>query len=190
MRVVAVCAVAGLAVLSLALGVSAGVAWAEDLESSADLGGSSLAVVAQPISISFSVTLNGTSRVLEGAGSSRFTVVDARGTGTGWQVAMQASRFTNSTVTGKQLASNSFSAPLFRVSKGDPTSSDVPGEVRSASIDNDAGAVIASCSAVGQGMGTYEFSADPSAWRLAIGADEYAGTYSSVITITVSPLAL
>ncbi len=70
------------------------------------------------------------------------------------------------------------------------TSFTVPGRVGFATIDNTTGAIIASCTAAGQGMGSYEFSAPSGAWMLAVTADEFAGTYASTLTTTVAVLAL
>ena len=51
---------------------------------------------------------------------------------------------------------------------------------------------MAACSANGQGMGTYNFTAAAAVhpWKLALTADEYAGTYNSTITTTLATLAL
>src|SRR5680860_1089813 len=66
--------------------------------------------------------------------------------------------------------------------------------VRVALSHDDAGAagvVMAECDAHGQGMGTYDFTAAGSVpWKLAITADEYAGTYYSTVATTVATLAL
>ncbi len=46
-------------------------------------------------------------------------------------------------------------------------------------------------SANGQSMGTYDFTAAGSLpWKLAITADEYAGTYYSTVATTVATVAL
>lgn len=159
-------------------------------QGSATFVGSSLTVSAQPMEVLFRAELRGAAQEIAGAGSSRFTVVDARGTGTGWQVSMKATPFANATVPGRDLAQDSFVAPLYRVEKGEGTASGLPGELRSATIDNESGAVVAACTAAGQGMGAYEFTADPGSWKLHVSAHDYAGVYTSVVTVTVAPLAL
>lgn len=103
---------------------------------------------------------------------------------------MKATQFENTSVGGKDLAPDSLTAPLFEVTKADSGSSAVPGAVHAAPIDNHTGAVIAACSVGGQGMGSYEFSADAGAWKLAVTADEYSGTYKSTVTTTVATRAL
>jgi len=188
--------VASICFLAVALGAILGVATEPSLAATADatasatLLGSSLRVEAPLGAGTFSGTLDGSSHLLEGSGFTGFTVTDGRGTGSGWQVTMKATPFQNITRPGTQFAPDSLQVPVFAVTKADPGSSEVPGTIRSASIDNENGAVIASCTAAGQGMGTYEFSADPGDWKLSVAASEYAGTYTSVITVTVSPLAL
>jgi len=49
---------------------------------------------------------------------------------------------------------------------------------------------MAECDAHGQGMGTYDFTASSTAWKLALTADEYAGTYYSTVATTVATVAL
>ncbi len=82
--------------------------------------------------------------------------------------------------------------PLLAVARADTGSSDVPGTLHAAAtIDTGgAGVVMAACYANGQGMGTYDFTADHASWKLALTADEYAGTYSSTVTTTLATLAL
>jgi hypothetical protein len=167
-----------------------GVALPADSTVSVALTGSTLAISAAPGLGTFVGTLDGTAHILQGAGFSGFSVTDARGSGVGWQVTMKASRFENLDAEGRDLAPDSLTAPLFTVSKDDSGSSASPGSVSAATIDNESGAVIASCTAAGQGMGSYEFTAPSSAWRLAVTADEFAGTYSSTLTTTVATLAL
>lgn len=181
-----------LAIAALALGAMAGAAFAETDGTSATLTGGDLAIHSALEAGSFSATLTGHAAVLDGSGFSGFQIVDPRGTGVGWQVAMQATVLDNATVAGKDAVANSLTAPLFAVTKHDAGSSDVPGTLHAAAtIDTGTTAVVmVACSANGQGMGSYEFAADASAWKLAVTADEYAGTYNSTITTTLSTLAL
>jgi hypothetical protein len=169
-----------------------GVALAETSDTSATLTGGSLNISTPLTAGTFTGTLDGHGRVLEGNGFSGFSINDPRGSGVGWDVTMQATIFDNATVAGKELVANSFTAPQFSVAKADAGSSDVPGTLHAAAtIDTGTtGVVMAACSANGQGMGTYDFSAAASAWKLALTADEYAGTYSSTVTTTLATLAL
>ena len=173
-----------------------GVAFAADTAdspTSAELTGSSLSISSALTAGTFTGTLDGTAKVLDGTGFNGFSINDARGTGAGWKVTMVATPFVNTTVAGKDLSVNSFTAPQFTVAKADGTSSDVPGTRHlAAKIDTGgAGVVMAECDAHGQGMGTYDFTAAGSVpWKLAITADEYAGTYYSTVATTVATLAL
>ena len=170
-------------------GLTAGATLAHDTTVSAELSGSTLEI-STPALGTFAGTLEGVALTLEGVGFGGFTLTDARGTGAGWQVTLKASRFENLNGDGRDLAPNSLIAPLFTVTKGDPSSSDVPGSVETAPIDNETGAIIASCTAAGQGMGSYEFAAPSGTWKLAVTADEFAGTYASTLTTTVATRAL
>lgn len=147
----------------------------------------------------FAGTLNGLGFTLNanvaggGTAFSGFSITDTRGTGVGWYVTMVATQFENATVAGKDLALDSLTMPELAVAKADEGSSAVPGTLHAAAtIDTGgAGVVMAECDAHGQGMGTYDFTAAGSApWKLAITADEYAGTYYSTVTTTVATLAL
>lgn len=172
------------------LTTSTAAAQTETAVTTATLRGSTLDVAIAPGAGEFAGSLDGTAHELSGDGLAGFTVTDARGSGAGWQVAMKASRFVNEDAGGTALAPDSLMAPLFIVTKADPGSSAVPGRVTAASIDNDTGAIVASCTEARQGMGSFAFSAPAGSWKLAVTAHEFAGTYSSTITVTVSTLAL
>jgi hypothetical protein len=128
-----------------------------------------------------------------GTAFSGFTVTDGRDSGGGWSVTVSASRFTNSTFEGRDMAPDSLTMPRLAVQSADASCTAPPGDLRqAATVDTGGeGVVMASCTAAGQGMGTYIFSyADDRPWELAVPADTYAGVYTSVVTITVAPLAL
>ncbi len=187
------------AVVSLTMALSAGVAFAGDDGTSAVLTGGELNISTELAAGTFAGTLTGAATTLDadvaGGGTvfSGFSINDPRGTGVGWDVTMQATVFDNATVAGKDLVANSLTMPLLAVAKADAGSSDVPGTLHAAAtIDTGvAGVVMAACSANGQGMGTYDFTAAADAsWELALTADEYAGTYNSTVTTTLATLAL
>ena len=105
---------------------------------------------------------------------------------------MKATSFVNTTVTGKDLTANSFTAPQFAVT-GNTGSSAVPGTLHAAAkIDTGGdGVVMAKTSAIDQGMGTYGFTAlVDTAWQLALTADEYYGTYDSTVTTTLATVGV
>ncbi len=186
-RVALLCAAAVLAFSALS-----GTAFAETDDVGATVTGGSLIIAAALDAGTFSTTLDGTAQTLSGTGFSNFDITDARGTGVGWSVTMQATVFDNGTLAGKDLATNSLTAPLFSVTKIDESSSAVPGTLHAAAtIDTgSSGVVMVACSAFAQGMGKYRFSADASAWKLAVPAHAYRGTYTSTITTTLATLAL
>ncbi len=183
------------AVAVLALAMLTGVAFAAESPTSATLTGGSLNISSDLTAGSFTGVLTGAAQVLDGAGFSGFSINDPRGTGDGWEVTMVATQFSNgdARIALDDIALNSFTAPLFTVVKADGGSSDVPGTLNAAAtIDTvDAvGVVMAATSAPGQGMGTYDFTADAAAWKLALTANEYAGAYSSTVTTTLATPAL
>ena len=167
-----------------------GVAFAADSTTSATLTGGTFNISTALTAGTFEGTLEGAAQTLTGTDFSGFSINDPRGTGLGWDVTMVATQFVNTTVTGKDLTLNSFTAPLFAVTKADAGSSDIPGTMRTATIDNGDGVIVAACDTNGQGMGTYDFKADTTAWKLALTADEYYGTYDSTVTATLATLSL
>ncbi len=177
------------ACVAAALNLVTGVALAED----------GLGISSELIAGTFAGTLRGESFTLHaseaggGTDFSGFSIRDTRGTGVGWYVTLVATRFENATYAGKSIALHSLTMPMLAVAKADAGSSDVPGTLHAAAtIDTGgAGVIMVACSAHGQGMGTYDFTAaDGEPWTLAISADEYAGIYSSTVTTTVATLAL
>ena len=162
----------------VAFGLCAGVASADDgLSISAELAAGTFAGTLRGEGITLDASVAG-----GGTEFSGFSITDTRGTGVGWCVTMVATRFENATFPGRDLALDSLTMPKLAVAKADEQSSDVPGDLHAAAaIDTGGdGVVMAACSAHGQGMGTYDFTAaDGVPWRLAVTADEYAGVYSA-----------
>jgi hypothetical protein len=190
------CAVAVMAFTGLT-----GVAFAETDDTSAELTGGTLNISTELAAGTFAGTLTGAAQTLDasvagtGTAFSGFSINDPRGTGAGWTVTMLATQFVNGAVrtATDDIALNSLTMPLLAVAMADAGSSALPGTLHAAAtIDTgDAGVVMAACSAFGQGMGTYDFTAAESApWELALTADEYAGTYSSTVTTTLATASL
>ena len=175
-----------------------GMAFAADSTTSAtaELTGGTLNISTELTAGTFAGTLLGADgQELTGVNFSGFSINDPRGTGAGWSVTMVATPFVNGDVrtAPDDLTVNSFTAPLFGVAKVDTGSSAVPGmgTLTAATIDTGGAAVVvAECDEPGQGMGTYNFTALDTAWKLALTADEYAGTYSSTVTTTLATLPL
>jgi WxL domain surface cell wall-binding len=113
-----------------------------------------------------------------------FTVIDARGTGAGWHVTIQASRLTTGGETRRTLPLGSLSVIQPSVVKVDESSSAVPA-VCSGPYTIDVGTAIQLASAApGEGMGSYRFTfSGPLTVKVHAGA--FPGTYSSTITLLV-----
>ena len=172
-----------------------GMAFAADSTTSATLTGGSLNISSALTAGTFAGTLEGAAQTLTGTDFTGFSINDPRGTGAGWDVTMVATQFLNGDTirtASDDLTANSFTAPLFAVAKADTGSSTLPGTLHAAAtIDTGAtGVAVAACFANGEGMGTYDFTALATAWKLALTADEYAGAYSSTVTTTLATLAL
>ena len=135
------------------------------------------------------VTLNGTAQTTT-ATFGAFSATDARGTGAGWNVTVQATQFAehNGTIyvaSGETLPTSSLSMPAPTVAKSDGTSSAEP-SITAGPYTIDAGSAvkIASAAADGTGMGSYDFTQGGSL-SLHIPASAYAKTYRSDVTLSV-----
>jgi hypothetical protein len=111
-----------------------------------------------------------------------FTVIDARGTGAGWHVTIQASQLTTGGEAPRTLPLGSLSGIQPGVVKIDESSSAVPA-ICSGPYTIDVGTAIQIASAApGEGMGSYRFAfSGPLTVKVDAGA--YPGTYSSTITL-------
>ncbi len=168
----------------------AGVAHAGDSTATATLSGGSLYVSQELAPGSFSGSLTGAAHQLTGTGFNGFNITDARASGVGWEVTVQATQFINVTHAGHDIALDSFTMPHLSV-VGESGSSPVPGTLGpAATIDTGtSGVQMAACDAAGQGMGVYDFTAAGADWKLDIAADQYSGSYDSTVTLTLSTLA-
>lgn len=146
------------------------------------LSGGTLTLTTPAVGNFTGVTLNGSAQSTT-ASMGTFTVTDARGTGVGWNVTVQATQFT---MAGHTLPMNSISMPAPTVAKIDNTSGDTPSITTGPYLIDNASAVkITSAAADGTGMGSYTFNAIPSTLTLSIPANAYAGTYTSTVTVSV-----
>ena len=125
------------------------------------------------------VTLDGSAKTTS-ATVSTFSVNDARGSGAGWNVTVQATQFT---MTGHTLPMGSIAMPAPTVAKADATSNAVPSITAGPYVIDSASAVKISSAAVDSGMGSYNFTSGN--LTLTIPANAYAGTYSSTVTVSV-----
>lgn len=158
------------------------------------VSGGSLAFTASPAAADFSaVTLDGAAKTTTAAVDA-FEVNDARGTGAGWNVTVQATQMKewDSTLnsgaggyvaSGKTLPASSLalSAPTVAA---DGTSSAAP-SITSGPYTIDAGSAVKVASAAADaGMGKFDFSA--STLTLSVPASSYAKTYRSDVTVSLN----
>jgi hypothetical protein len=152
--------------------------------------GGSLSMTNPTVADFAGVTLDGTAKSTT-ATQDNFSVTDARGTGAGWNVTVQATQFQEHNgliyvVGGRSLPQNSLSMPAVTVAKGDSSSSASPAITSGPYTIDSAGAVkIATAAADGTGMGSYNFTQGGSL-TLSVAASAYAKTYRSDVTYTAA----
>lgn len=185
-----IAAVAALTVATFALGTST--ASAADTTDVTVTGGS-LTITNPTVDNFTGVTLNGSAQTTTAALAS-FSVSDLRGTGTGWNVTVGASQFTEVNLNGtavtspRTLALNSLTMTAPTVASPDTTSGDPTMTAGTYTIDGGTSVKIASA-AVDAGMGTYNFT-NGTALSLALPANTYAldpatKAYRSTVTVSV-----
>lgn len=156
--------------------------------------GGSLSITATPTVPDFGgVTLDGTAKTTT-ATMDAFEVNDARGTGAGWNVTVQATRFTAAAVVDdpltigvdetqpqRQLPVSSLSMAAPTVAQDGTTSASPTMTGGPYSIDAGSAVKIASA-ATASGMGKYDFSS--SLLTLSVPSNAYARTYTSDVTVS------
>ena len=149
--------------------------------------GGDLSITADPTVPDFTgITLDGTAQT-DTTTLAAFEVNDARGTGVGWHVNVQASQFaehngTSYVASGKTLATGSLtmSAPTLAA---DGTSSTVPTVTSGPYTIDVASPVEIASAAADAGMGKYDFSS--TTFTLSVPASAFAKTYRSNVTVDV-----
>lgn len=124
------------------------------------------------------VTLNGLDQTT-GGNVGQYEIVDARGTGAGWNLVLDATDFAKQGDPTKTIAASGFQvtpAPAVTTVAGNAAPSAASGGL------GGAGTKILSAAA-GAGMGTYQVTP---AVTLDVPAETYAGTYDSVVTATLT----
>ncbi|RNF39480.1 WxL domain-containing protein [Planococcus salinus] len=111
-----------------------------------------------------------------------FTITDARGTGTGWDVSISASALTNPSVQ-KALSPGTLTIGTPNLTGIDGASIVADLAKLGGVIDN--GPVKVLTAETDEGMGTFEVSAIPMTLNLKP-SEVYAGTYSTTISVTLT----
>lgn len=178
---------AAIAVVALIGAAVAPAAHAADATDVTVTGAANVVITADPTVPNFGgVTLDGVAKSTT-ATMTAFEVNDSRGTGAGWNVTVQATRFAehNGTiyaVGGKQLALNSLSMAAPTVAQDGTTSASPTLTSGPYTVDTGSAVKIASAAA-DTGMGKYDFSS--SLLTLSIPSSAYAKTYRSDVTVSV-----
>ena len=172
---------------SCALAIVAPAAFAADTTNVTVAGGT--LTITNPLAADFpGATLNGAAQT-KTASLAAFTVDDARGSGAGWNVTAQATRFgevdaTGALVTGgKQLPASSLALSAPTVTANGTTSAAPTVTAGPYTIDG-ASAVKFASAALDTGMGRYDFGA--TTLSLTVPANAYAKSYRSDVTITAA----
>lgn len=149
------------------------------------LTGGALAVTTAPGDVTFAPKqLTGVTQTTNGTVGS-FTVTDARGSGAGWIVQVQASRFTSTTVATHKLDAGSLSMTKPSVAADGTTSAAPSVDDGPFVIDNGSPQTIATAD-TDAGMGVYNFGVvTPSVLTLTLKPNQtYAETYTSNLTVS------
>ncbi len=146
----------------------------------------SLGLTAPSVANFTGVTLDGAAETTTAA-VGVFTVIDSTGSGSGWNVTVQASQMAQHDGTGYVAGGRTLPAGGMSLSApsvtADGTSSPTP-TVSTGPYTIDGGSAVKIASAAtGEGMGTYDFGA--STITLAVPANAYAKTYRSDITVSL-----
>lgn len=169
-----------------------------------NVSGGSLSITNPAAGDFANVTLDGSAKTTY-ASFADFDVTDARGTGAGWNVTVQATQFQewDSSANGgaggyvgggRTLPQNSLQMAALTASKNDATSSAVPSITGGPyTIDAASAVKVATAAAGGSGMGSYRFTqgdldsgtAGAQALKLSIPANAYAKVYRSEATVSV-----
>lgn len=152
-----------------------------------DVIGGTLSVTNPTVADFANLTLDGTAQTVT-TSMDNFAVTDARGTGAGWRVQVNATQFcewdallsTCVLLDGKTLPTGSLSMPAPSVA-ANGTTSPVP-SLTSGPYAIDGSTVTIASAAADEGMGMYDFTTGN--LSLSVPASAYARTYKSTVTVS------
>ena len=144
--------------------------------------GSSLDITEPTVGDFGTLVLDGTAKQAT-ATVTNLRVTDPRGTGEGWHVTIQATQLTDQ-ATLRTLPLHSLSMATPGVARHDSTSSGLPTLQEGPYYIDDTGAIQIASAAVGDGMGSYDFTQGADL-TLSVGADAHAGTYTTTVIVSV-----
>lgn len=172
----------GTAALALMTTVFAGTTLAADTGVDSTITGGNLELSAISATAFSGTTLNGEIQEDTTASIQPFTIKDARGTGTGWNLSISATPFTNP-VAPKALSPNTLTiaAPATEAVTGSSLAADLA--ALGGAIDN--GSVKVLTAEVNEGMGTFNIASIPMALNLKP-SEVYAGKYSTTVSVTLT----
>jgi hypothetical protein len=164
-------------------------ALAEDV--TVTLEGTALPTISAPVLGDFgTVTLDGTRKAVT-TSVGNWSVTDARGTGAGWRVNMEATVPTNTDATPLTLANASIAlTAASAVTKADSLNGSAAPTAAGGELMVGGGKTV-SAAAVDGGMGVWNFTQAADDLTLTVPSDAKVGTtaYTTTITTTISPSA-
>ncbi|MDO8735716.1 MAG: WxL domain-containing protein [Thermoleophilia bacterium] len=174
-----------MAAVLLLTGTMTAVAYASTDPTNITIAGGTLNISSMTVGDFAGVTLSG-SATNDTATMTPFTMTDARGLGSGWNVTVQATQFSEYSggyvPSGRTLAVSSLSMPQPTVA-ANGTSSGVPTITSGPFIIDSGSAVKIASAATDNGMGAYNFTQGGSL-TLSIPANAYAASYRSEVTVS------
>jgi len=147
-----------------------------------ELQAASSGVVAFP-----AVTLDGTDHDSAAVSAPSFTLVDARGTGEGWNLTMQSSDLTDgsSVIRAANVKFDPAGGSLSKVKGQAVDASSGPKETGSGQVSLDTTRKVVTTSA-GYGKGRYVYEPQSASFSLHVDASTLTGNYTGTITATLS----
>lgn len=153
--------------------------------------GGSLSITTVSGTLNFNTTLTGRDQTVDSTTAPTFEIIDATGTGAGWNVAFTATDFVSGThtLTVDHLKFQPTGGTITVIDGSSGGSAPVEAGGSATSLDPVTGLKVLTAPVDG-GMGTYRYTPLASKFTLDVPAETYAGTgqdaYTSTLTATVT----